>query len=256
VIRGLLAAALAGILLLLAVSTAQAVQVTNATPITITDAATDGVPQAATPSPSPILVAGQSGVLKSVEVSVSGILHTSQKDIDILLQAPSGQVVTLLSDMGGRSVSNPTVSLGFRTGAAPLPAPGVDCLNDGTLASSDFFSPADNDNPLLDCNSPTTTCIPDPALDANNTSLASLNETEPNGTWNLYVSDDCNLDSGSSTGWALNLTTGPPIPPTTSPSPTPTPPAQSPIKKKCKKKKHKRSAASAKKKKCKKHKRR
>ena len=236
--------------------TAQAAQFTNATPITITSSTTDGVPAAATPSPSPILVAGQSGVVKSVEVSVSGFHHTSQKDVDILLQAPSGDVVTLLSDLGGRSSLNPTVDLGFRAGAALLPAPGVKCMNDGTIASSGFFAPADNDNALLDCTGPGTSCIPDPALDANNTDLTTLNETDPNGTWNLYVSDDCDLDSGSSSGWALDLTTGPPIPTTTPPSPTPTSPTQSPItKKKCKHKKHKRSAASAKKK-CKKHKRR
>jgi subtilisin-like proprotein convertase family protein len=254
--RGVLAAALAAIFLSLAVSSAQAAQFTNATPITITSSATDGVPTAATPSPSPILVAGQSGVVKSVEVSVSGFHHTSQKDVDILLQAPSGDVVTLLSDLGGRSGLNPTVDLGFRTGAASLPAPGLNCTNDGTLASSGFFAPTDNDNALLDCNGPGVSCIGDPALDTNNTDLTSLNETEPNGTWNLYVSDDCNLDSGSSSGWALALTTGPPIPTTTPPSPTPTSPTQSPItKKKCKKKKHKRSATSAKKK-CKKHKRR
>jgi subtilisin-like proprotein convertase family protein len=246
VARGVLAAALAASSLLLAVGTAQAAQFTNATPITITDSPVDGTVTPATPSPSPILVAGQSGVVKSVEVTVSGFHHTGQKDVDILLQAPSGQVVTLLSDLGARA-GNPTVDLGFRTGAASFPTPGALCVAGGALATG-FFVPTDNDDPALDCSGPATSCIGDPALDANNTSLETLNETDPNGTWKLFVSDDCHLDFGSSTGWALNLTTGPPIPPpTTSPGPTPTP-SQPSVKKKCKKKKHKRSAASAKKK--------
>jgi subtilisin-like proprotein convertase family protein len=248
VTRGALAAALAASFLLLAVGTAQATQFTNTTPITITDSPLDGTVTPATPSPSPILVAGQSGVVKSVEVTVSGFHHTGQKDVDILLQAPSGQVVTLLSDLGARAGGNPTVDLGFRTGAASFPTPGTGCANNGTLVSG-FFAPTDNDDPSLDCNTPTTSCVGDPGLDANNTSLEAFNETDPNGTWKLFVSDDCHLDLGSSTGWALDLTTGPPIPPPNgSPGPTPTPPGQSTVKKKCKKKKHRRSAVSAKKK--------
>jgi subtilisin-like proprotein convertase family protein len=257
VTSGVLAAGLAAIFLALAVSSASAAQFINATPITINDTSTNGVPTPATPSPSQITVAEQTGVVKSVKVTVSGLNHTSQKDVDILLQSPSGKVVTLLSDLGGRSNTNPTVDLGFRTGAASFPTPGAGCFNNGTLTTSGFFVPTDNDEPSLDCPSPAPTCVTDPALDANNTSLETFDETDPNGTWKLFVSDDCQLDLGSSNGWALDLTTGPPTPTPTSPTPAPTPPAQSVQKKKhCKKRKHKRSAASAKKKKCKKHKRR
>ena len=84
----------------LAASTAQATQFINPSPITINDAPTDGVVTPATPSPSTISVSGQSGVVKSVEVDLSGFQHNSQKDVDVLLRGPGGQVVTLLSDVG------------------------------------------------------------------------------------------------------------------------------------------------------------
>ena len=224
----------------LAASTAQATQFINPSPITINDAPTDGVVTPATPSPSTISVSGQSGVVKSVEVDLSGFQHNSQKDVDVLLRGPGGQVVTLLSDIGGRPAAS-SVDLGLKAGAAPFPTPEAMCGT--TKLTSGFFAPTDNDNGSLDC---VPACVADPALDANNTSLATFNETGPNGTWELYVSDDCHIDAGSINGWTLDLTTGPPTP-TSSPSQ----PGTAPPKKKCKKhkkhKKHKSGAVIAKK---------
>ncbi len=222
----------------LAASTAQATQFTNPSPITINDSPIDGVVTPATPSPSTISVSGQSGVVKSVSVDLSGFQHNSQKDVDVLLRGPGGQVVTLLSDIGGRPAAS-SVDLGLQAGATPFPAPGALCGT--TTLTSGFFAPTDNDNGSLDC---VPACVADPALDANNTSLATFNETAPNGTWELYVSDDCHLDGGKINGWTLDLTTGPLAPPSQ--------PSTASPKKKCKHKKHRRSAASAKKK-CKRH---
>jgi subtilisin-like proprotein convertase family protein len=252
--RGVLAAALAAIFLLLAVSTAQATQFTGGPGVTINDAPADGTVTAATPSPSVINVMGQSGVVKSITIDLSGFIHNSQRDVDVLLEGPGGQVVTLLSDVGGRPAGSATsYDFGVRDGAAQAPTSGPPGNCGTTLMATGFYAPTDNDTPTLDCDA---LCIADPTLDANDTSLATFNETNPNGSWKLFVYDDCHIEGGSIAGWTLDLTTGPPIPTTTPPSPTPTSPTQSPItKKKCKHKKHKRSATSAKKK-CKKHKRR
>src|SRR5262249_9773160 len=163
--------------------------------------------------PSVIPVSGQTGVVKSVEVDLSGFVHSSQKDVDVLLQSPDGKVVTLLSDVGGLSATPSSVDLGLKDGATPLPTPGTGCSNNGFLTSG-FFAPGDNDNPTLDC---IPACVTDPALDANNTSLATFNESPPNGDWKLFVSDDCFGDTGSINGWTLDLTTGAPNPPATSP---------------------------------------
>jgi hypothetical protein len=48
------------------------------------------------------------------------------------------------------------------------------------------------------------------------TSLAAFNRQDPNGTWSLYVVDDCAADAGSIASWSVTITYTPDsLPPTT-----------------------------------------
>src|SRR5262249_51944476 len=68
------------------------------TSITINDAAP------ASPYPSTISVTGLSGqVITDLNVTIKGLTHTQVQDIDMLLVAPDGTNIVLMSDNGGTS---------------------------------------------------------------------------------------------------------------------------------------------------------
>ena len=55
---------------------------------------------------------------------------------------------------------------------------------------------------------------PPPRLSSGNVNLSTFDGMAANGTWNLWVVDDENLDMGSIASWSLTITTtGPPPPP-------------------------------------------
>jgi subtilisin-like proprotein convertase family protein len=148
---------------------------TNPTPITINDLS------AATPSPSSISVAGLTGSVVDVNVTIYSFSHTCPWDVDILLVSPNGQNVLLLSDLGTNlgcpDAVNATVTFDDQAGSL-VPYPPVT----GTF------------RPTVENKPPTT--------------LSVFNGIAPNGTWNLYVSDTKSSDSGSiAGGWSLTLTT-------------------------------------------------
>ena len=95
----------------------------NASPISI-----NGDP--GTPYPSTITVAGLSGGMTRVQVTLHGFSHSYARDVDVLLVAPSGEKIMLMSDTGGGDgVSG--IELNFSADAAAflpprhlLPAPG------------------------------------------------------------------------------------------------------------------------------------
>jgi subtilisin-like proprotein convertase family protein len=156
---------------------------------------------AASPFPSTIEVSGMSGNLADVNVTISGISHENPADIAILLVGPTGQSVILMDDSGGesgRGASN--VTLTFDDAASTMLPQDID----GGLVSG-TFKPTPAPLPNISCNAvaapPTTPAGP------HGTTLAAFNGTAPNGTWSLYVYDDCSPGSGSiSGGWSLQLT--------------------------------------------------
>ena len=144
--------------------------------------------------PATLQVSGASGVVSKVRVTLNGILHTCFNDLDILLVAPSGQSVVLMSDVGGCGAPLNATYLTFDDAApsalSPASSPAAQGsyrpMNDGVGDS--FPAPA-----------PT----PSQAL-----GLSAFQGADPNGEWKLYVVDDKVGDTGQiREGWSLDLVT-------------------------------------------------
>lgn len=172
----------------------------NAASIAINDGA-------GTPYPSGIAVSGVAGTVTDVSVVLTNITHTFSDDVDILLVAPNGSVLTLVSDVGLNGAFSGTHTI--QDGGAPYDTSQV-LVNHGTGT----YAPT---------NRPSSRCfgeIPDPDVfnapapagpyNTNTTFAAAfggLSGAAVNGTWSLYVMDDCGGDTGSiAGGWTLNIT--------------------------------------------------
>lgn len=150
----------------------------------------------ASPYPSTLTVSGLGSSLSSITVTLNNYLHSFSPDIAIVLQSPSGDNVMLMGNVGGFDV--PSMTLTFDDLAASA-VPSSDLSsgtyrpNDATGGSYLFSNAPGHSKPL----SWTTT-------------LATFEETNPNGTWKLFVEDFVGGDSGSiSGGWTLNITAVP-----------------------------------------------
>lgn len=179
---------------------------TNSTPITITDCP-NPCPASGQPAslyPSPINVTGEVGVVQRVSVTLNGFSHAFPADVDVLLVSPSGRKSVIMSDVGAGSpgVSNINVSI---DDYANTPITTTVTGNTGISFVSGIYRPN---------NSGTTDLFPSPAPSGPYTyTLSAFNGDNPNGTWNLYVIDDANLDGGSiSGGWTITFDVRPPAP--------------------------------------------
>jgi uncharacterized repeat protein (TIGR01451 family) len=165
----------------------------NSDLITINDNA------AASPYPSAIAVQTTTATITKVTVTIYGLTHARQNDLDILLVGPLGQKVLLMSDVGG-SASVANVNLTFDDAAGVFLPTGAVLITTGTYKPTEGGTASD------------TFSAPAPAApyDLN---LAVFNGTNPTGTWSLYVMDDRGINTGSiSGGWRLSLqTTAPPV---------------------------------------------
>jgi uncharacterized repeat protein (TIGR01451 family) len=147
----------------------------------------------ATPYPATIEASCVPSALTGVTVTITNLSHTYASDVNILLVSPGGQAVMLMDDAGGATaINNATIS--FSDDAADLLSP------TGTILSGVYkptsYGPADN--------------LPTPAPPGPYASaLSTLNGSDPNGTWSLYVADDNYADTGLiSGGWSLTLRWG------------------------------------------------
>jgi hypothetical protein len=185
---------------------ANASSFTNATAITIMDCPNpcpaDG--QAASLYPSPINVAGEVGVVERVSVTINGLSHAFPADVDFLLVSPSGRKAVLMSDFGAGSPGVSNINLTLDDYAA-TPVPSTVTGNTGVPFVTGSYRPA---------NSGTTDQFPAPAPAAPYVyTLSAFNGDAPNGTWNLFIIDDANLDGGSiSGGWTISFDVRPPAP--------------------------------------------
>lgn len=158
------------------------------TPITIGDSGP------ASPYPSAIDISGINGFVTGVSVNLGGLSHTSPDDLDVMLVAPNGRAVMLMSDAGGTNQIN-GADLTFND-FAPATLP------DSATIQSGFFKPTD-----FEPGDPFPAPAPQTTPSA---SLASLFGTNPNGSWKLYIVDDAGSNSGTlDSGWSLDLLTSP-----------------------------------------------
>ncbi len=144
----------------------------------------------ASPYPSNLSVSGipANAVVRSVQLK--SISHTFPDDIDIVLVSPTGQAVTLMSDMGG-GTDIVNVSYTFKDG---FPA-----MSDGNQNLTGTYS-ASND--ATADNYP----APGPGSVSGNSTLAAFSGN-PNGTWKLFVFDDASGDAGNiAGGWSIEFT--------------------------------------------------
>src|SRR5215212_7186057 len=81
------------LLIVSAAATGQAQQFCNSAPITIPDLGS------ASPYPSNIMVAGVSGTVGDLTVTLNNLQHDFSEDVDVLLKKPSGQKFIILSDV-------------------------------------------------------------------------------------------------------------------------------------------------------------
>lgn len=143
------------------------------------------------PYPSSITVGSLTGNVLRVTVTLNDVVHTFPDDLDVLLVGPGGQTVMLMSDAGG---GNPVggVNLTFsKDSGAVLPDAGQ--ITSGTYRPTDY-EPGD----VLPGAVP-----PGPY----GSDLGIFAGTDPNGTWELYVSDDTAAtgDGSIGGGWVLIL---------------------------------------------------
>lgn len=168
-------------------------------PATGTGAST-GAPAA--PYPSTVSVAGVSGTVTRVGVTLHGFSHTFPGDVDVLLVGPGGQKFTAMSDLGGGvDAVNLTIALDDEA-AAPLPSTLVSgTFRPGNSGATDAFPAPAPAAPYAS-----------PAPGGTATFASVFGGADPNGTWSLYVVDDAGADAGSiSGGWTLTIHTADPV---------------------------------------------
>jgi subtilisin-like proprotein convertase family protein len=161
----------------------------NTTPITMTTTAGPG-----NPYPSSIVASGVGTSASLCSVQLNGVTHTFPDDIDVLLVGPDGgaQNSIIMSDVGG-SLDVNGINLTLRDSAASL-------LPDSTQLVSGTFRPT---------NIGTGDVFPAPApTPAPGTASLGVFSGDLNGTWNLFVHDQFNLDGGQIGSWCVNIVVG------------------------------------------------
>ncbi len=159
----------------------------------------------ATPYPDQTVVSGLVGILDKVSLTISNLSHSFPADIDMLLVAPNGQGVVVMSDVGqGFQVTNVTFTISDQ---ATLILPQSARLTNGlSYRPADYDVNGDSDD--FGVAAPVGPYFP---------TLSSFRGIDPNGVWRLFVRDDTTGDFGAiSNGWSLNITTVFPANPTAS----------------------------------------
>ena len=154
-----------------------------------------------TPYPSSISVSGLVGKVTKVTAQLNGIGEASSgdfsTDIDIQMVGPGGQNVMLISDAGGSARLN-TATLTFDD-VASASLPRSSSITTGVYKPTNYTGDSD--------------AFPSPAPSAPGTLLSAYNNTDPNGTWNLFVLDEYFSGKGTITGgWSVIIDTTPAAP--------------------------------------------
>lgn len=173
---------------------------TNNTSITVNDNA------AASPYPSAITVAGSTGTITSITVTVYNVTHSYVHDMSIMLQGPGGQSLLLQSGVAENyGVSNLTYTF---SDAAAAQLSNVNTYGNGTYKPTAYFwdlwpSPAPPTPPGVN-----TYQTPGPFGGTSATLSSVFGGLTANGQWKLWVGDFAGGDDGQiAGGWSLDITT-------------------------------------------------
>lgn len=161
---------------------------------------------ASSPYGTGISVAGMTGVISDINVTLNDFSHTRPEDVDILLVSPDGRGTVIMSDAGGgTAATNVNVTLDD-SASTFISIP----LVSGTFVPTDNASsgfPDEFQHPA-----------PYAFYTLSNAKLSVFNGFSPNGEWKLYIIDDEFNENGSlAGGWSIDITT---IPTPAPPSPT------------------------------------
>ena len=169
------------------------VQVTNAVAGENENAIMIPASGAASSYPAEINVSGYDGLVAGVQVNLLNFSHSAPDDVDLMLVAPNGRKVVLMSDVGG---ANPVSSLNLSfDDAANASLPDNAPLVSGNYKPTNFE--AGDSFPA-----PAPSGAPTGAM------LSAFNGSDPNGAWKLFLVDDTGANAGSITGgWSLTLKT-------------------------------------------------
>src|SRR5262249_47926921 len=154
---------------------------TSTDPISIPNGALAANEGPGNPYPATINVSGfTNGTITDVNLILNDFTHTFSADADFLLSAGDGRRALVMSDAGNHDISDVDLILDDEA-ASPLPESN---LTSGT------FRPADIDfNETED-----VFAAPAPAPDTN-VALSTFDGANPNGAWQLWVTDDDRGDS-------------------------------------------------------------
>jgi len=147
----------------------------------------------ANPYPSQRNISGRQGTVTSVKVQIRNFSHTSPDDVDILLVAPNGRRIILMSDVGGNTeVGSIDLTIDDNASAS---------IPDDIPLTAGSFKPTNYE-------SDDTFPSPAPGGPVTATTLGSFFGSSPNGAWSLFVVDDNSANFGSISGeWDLTLET-------------------------------------------------
>lgn len=150
----------------------------------------------ANPYPSILRVADNWGTISGLKVTISNLNHTFIDDVNIALTSPDGQTVMLMSDCGGnQSVAGKVFSFD-NTATVKIPIDASTTITDGGV-----YLP--NDQVNATDNFP----VRAPPVQPYGTNMAAFLGGNPNGEWQLWITDDFNGDGGTLAGWFLTITT-------------------------------------------------
>jgi subtilisin-like proprotein convertase family protein len=165
----------------------------------------------ATPYPYVVPVSGKVGRIEDVFVYLEGLGHDYPDDLDVLLVAPTGQSVLLLSDVCGNHRLRLATTWQIHDGSPAFPDE-ADCATGGAGGGGVQFAPTDYQPGDL---------FPAPAPPGPyGHYLAGLDGLDPNGNWKVYINDDSYNGSGYLKDVKISFVLGPPVADTTPPDTT------------------------------------
>jgi subtilisin-like proprotein convertase family protein len=129
------------------------------------------------------------GTLPTTANVALGEEHSFYGDLDMMLQAPGGQLLLFLSDAGSTNDANGSYT--FRDGFAAMQSSGTN------------INQANGNYGVSQYGTGDVFLAPSPAASYTNTTFAgAFNGLNPNGTWNLWIMDD----AGGDAGWIMSST--------------------------------------------------